>query len=68
MTRKHLQKPIRDEQIYLSPRQTARVMGVSEYVVYASLHDGSIPHRRLQTRFLIPRAWVEGHGTGGEAS
>ena len=60
----HLQNPIRDEQLWLSPRQVARVMGVSESVIYTSLHDGSIPHRRLQTRFLIPRAWVEGQETG----
>lgn len=60
----HLQNPIRDEQLWLSPRQAARVLGVSDGSMYAAIHENAVPHRTLRGRFLIPRAWVEGQETG----
>jgi excisionase family DNA binding protein len=54
-------KPIDPEQKYLSPRQAARSMGISEYLIYRTYHEGKIPGaRELGDRILIPRTWVEG--------
>lgn len=51
-------RPIDPDQQYLSPRQVARVMGVSEYLVYREVADGKVPCRKLGGRILIPRHWV----------
>ena len=54
-------KPINPEQKYVSLRQAARAMGVSEYLVYRLYHNDKIPGARtLGDRILIPRGWVEG--------
>ena len=60
----HLKNPIRDEQLWLSPRQAARVLGISDGSMYAAIHADAIPHRTLRGRYLIPRSWVEGQETG----
>ncbi len=61
-------RPIDPEARYLSPRQSARWLGVSEFLIYKMAADGQIPGaRRLGDRILIPRSWVEG-GYNGEAS
>lgn len=52
--------PINPEQRYLSPRQCARVLGVSEYLVYRGVANGDIPCRRLGERILIAREWATG--------
>ncbi len=51
-------KPIHPDQPYVSPRQAARVLGVSEYLVYQGVTDNTIPHRTLGNRILIPKEWV----------
>ncbi len=54
-------KPINPEQRYVSPRQAARVLGISEYLIFRLFHDGEIPGaRQLGGRILIPRAWALG--------
>ena len=53
-------KPIQPDQQYVSPRQAARALGVSEYLVYQGVSNGSIPHRTLGQRILIPLEWVFG--------
>lgn len=54
-------KPINAEQKYCSPRQAARVMGISEYLIYKAYHTGKIPGARaLGDRVLIPVEWVYG--------
>ncbi|MHB1611587.1 MAG: helix-turn-helix domain-containing protein [Sulfobacillus sp.] len=52
-------RPIDPDQRYLSPRQTARVLGVSEALVYTEIHSGQIPHRTLGGRILIPLEWIQ---------
>ncbi len=57
-------KPINPEQRYCSPRQAAKVLGISEYLIYKSYHAGEIPGaRELGGRVLIPVGWVYGNGT-----
>jgi excisionase family DNA binding protein len=51
-------KAIDPEQKYYSPRQAARVLGVSEYLVYQGVKDGTVPHRKLGERILVPVSWV----------
>ncbi len=51
-------KPLDPDQQYVSPRQAARIMGVSEYLIYHEVETGSIQHRKLGTRILIPLSWV----------
>lgn len=51
--------PIHPDQRYVSPRQAARALGVSEYLIYKGVAAGDIPCRRLGERILIPRDWVE---------
>ncbi len=51
-------KPINPEQKYVSPRQLARVLGVSEFLIYREVNAGSIPHRKLGQRILIPVSWI----------
>lgn len=51
-------KAIDPEQRFYSPRQAARVLGVSEYLVYHGVDDNTIPHRKLGARILIPKEWV----------
>ena len=51
-------RPIDPEQKYLSPRQTARVLGVSEFLIYHEVNSGNIPHRKLGQRILIPVSWI----------
>lgn len=58
-------KPIDAQQKYCSPRQAAKALGVSEYLIYHQLDI--IPHRVLGTRILIPVSWVM-NGSNGEAS
>jgi site-specific DNA-cytosine methylase len=56
----HKGKPIDPEQRYLSPRQAARLMGCSEYLIFKSYHSKLIPGaRELGGRIFIPRNWVE---------
>ncbi len=57
-------KAINAEQKYCSPRQAAKILGVSEYLVYAAANEDRIPHRKLGKRILIPVDWV----MNGEAS
>ncbi len=52
-------RPIDPEQKYLSPRQCARVLGISEFLVYHEVNSGNIPHRKIGKRILIPMSWVE---------
>jgi hypothetical protein len=59
MTRKV--KPIDAQQKYCSPRQAAKALGVSEYLIYHQID--SIPHRVLGTRILIPVDWVNGEAS-----
>ena len=59
-------KPVTDDQKYCSPRQAARILGVSEYLVYTGAVENRIPHRKLGKRILIPMEWVLG-GDGGKA-
>jgi hypothetical protein len=51
-------KPIDPEQRYVSPRQAARIMGVSEYLIYHEVESGAIQHRKIGARILIPMSWV----------
>ena len=51
-------KAINPEQKFYSPRQAARVLGVSEYLVYRGVDNHTIPHRKLGARILIPKEWV----------
>ena len=51
-------KAIDPEQKFYSPRQAARVMGVSEYLIYHGVAEGDIPHRKLGGRILISQDWV----------
>ncbi len=54
-------KPINAEQKYCSPRQAARVLGISEYLIYKIYHNGEINGvRELGGRVLIPVTWVYG--------
>ena len=55
----HKIKVIDPDARYLSPRQTAKVLGVSEYLIFKGCHDGTIPHRRLGQRILVPIEWVK---------
>ena len=52
-------KAINPEQKYCSPRQAARVLGVSEYLIYAEANGNRIPHRKIGKRILIPMSWIE---------
>ncbi|PSR25944.1 MAG: hypothetical protein C7B46_20450 [Sulfobacillus benefaciens] len=57
-------KPINPEQRYCAPRQAAKVLGISEYLIYKSYHAGEIPGaRELGGRVLIPVMWVYGNET-----
>lgn len=56
-------KPINAEQKYCSPRQAAKVLGVSECLVYAEAHADRIPHRKIGKRILIPVEWVYGQAS-----
>lgn len=56
-------KPIDPEARFLSPRQAARVLGVSEFLIYNGVVSGEVPCRRLGQRILIPRAWVDNPGS-----
>lgn len=56
-------KPIDPEAHFLSPRQAARVLGVSEFLIYNGVTTGDVPCRRLGQRILIPRDWVDDRGT-----
>ena len=51
-------KAIDPEQRFYSPRQAARVLGVSEYLIYQGVKAGSVPHRKLGGRILIAQDWV----------
>lgn len=54
-------KAIDPEQKYCSPRQAAKAMGCSEYLMYKTYHSGDIPGARaLGDRVLIPVEWVYG--------
>lgn len=54
-------RPIDPDARYLSPRQAARLLGISEFLVYRLISGGEIPGiRRLGDRILIPRWWVDG--------
>jgi excisionase family DNA binding protein len=53
-------RPINPDQRYCSPRQASALLGVSEYLVYRECIAGTIPHRRLGQRILIPVEWVLG--------
>ncbi len=53
-------KPIDPEQKYLSPRQAARVLGISEFLIYREVAAGTVPHRKIGQRILIPLNWVSG--------
>lgn len=53
-------KPIDPAQKYVSPRQAARLLGVSEFLIYHEVAAGNIPHRKIGTRILIPVSWVMG--------
>ncbi len=61
-------KPIDPAQKYCSPRQAAKVLGCSEYLVYRECQTGKIPHRNLGKRILIPVDWVNGVNGNGEVS
>lgn len=52
-------KPIDPDARYLSPRQVAKVLGVSEYSVFKGVAEGRIPHRKLGKRILVPIEWTE---------
>ena len=39
--------------------ETAAQLGVSEDAVYAMVRSGSIPHKRVGRRIIIPRAALE---------
>ena len=39
----------------LTPRQTAKYLGVGENLVYRALGNGQIPHFRLVNRYLISK-------------
>ncbi len=56
-------KPIDPEARFLSPRQAARVLGVSEFLIYNGVAAGEVPCRRLGQRILIPRDWVDQPGS-----
>lgn len=54
----HKTKPIDPEQKYCSPRQAARILGTSEYLIYREAKNDTIPHRKIGERILIPLDWV----------
>ena len=51
-------KPIDPEQKYCSPRQAARILGTSEFLIYREVQTNAIPHRKIGERILIPMDWV----------
>ena len=57
-------KPIDADQKYCSPRQAAKVLGCSEYLVYRECVEGNIPCRRVGKRILISVDWVNGEAHG----
>ncbi len=53
-------KPIDPDQLFLSPRQAAKLLGCSEYLIFKSFHEKKIPgSKELGGRIFIPRSWVE---------
>ena len=55
-------QPIKPDQTFCSPRQAAKALGISEYLIYHEIER--IPHRQLGKRLLIPVEWVKGTGMG----
>ena len=56
-------RPIDPNAKYCSPRQPAKILGTSEYLVYREVGLGNIPHRKLGERILIPMDWVTGEAS-----
>jgi len=48
------------DKLYFGPREVAKVLGVSEYLIYRQIHEGEIPHRTIGQRILVPGWWVRG--------
>lgn len=47
------------ERRWLSPSQTAQVLGCSKAHVTRRCHAGEIPHRTVGGRLMIPVAWLD---------
>jgi len=50
------------DKLYFGPREVAKVLGVSEYLIYRQIHEGEIPHRTIGQRILVPGWWVRVNG------
>ncbi|NMP21797.1 helix-turn-helix domain-containing protein [Sulfobacillus harzensis] len=68
MTQRRKGQPIDPEAKFLSPRQAARILGVSECLVYRLAGTDDMPARRLGGRILIPRDWIESGEVGQRGS
>ena len=49
---------VNDKRATMSVDETAEVLGVSRDLIYAAVHDGSLPSIRVGSRILIPRGKV----------
>ena len=43
---------------FYSVKEVAAILGVSKSLIYAGVHQGKIPHRRIMGRILIPASFV----------
>ena len=44
---------------YYSVKEVAEILGVSKSLIYVAVQKGTIPHRRIMGRILIPVSFVE---------
>ena len=44
---------------FYSVKEVAAILGVSKSLIYASVQQGKIPHRRIMGRILIPASFVD---------
>jgi excisionase family DNA binding protein len=45
--------------LFLSVKETAEVLGVSPITIYRGISSGEIPVKKIGSRQLIPRSWLE---------
>lgn len=48
-----------NDRVAVSVQQVADALGVSKYAIYRAIERGEIPARKMGTRVLIPRVWLE---------
>jgi excisionase family DNA binding protein len=45
--------------LFLSVKETAAALGVSPITIYRGISSGEIPVKKIGSRQLIPRSWLE---------